>query len=221
MSNSKLRTPRAAAIAGIIFGVLSIVTFTLMNIHIPAIPDDTGEWLETSSGPVSLALTLIPFAGMAFLWFMGVLRDRVGLLEDHFYSTLFLGSGLLYLALLFTGAAIAGGTLTAYAFNPNIVTDGELYIFARAVLHRITNVYSIRMAGMFMLVLATIWVRTGVMPRLLALITYALALILLVSVSFVPWMTEIFPVWVLLVSIYVLVLNYRYQKDDDAQPLNE
>ena len=220
ISSRKLRTPRAAAIAGIIYGLLSIVTFTIVNLHIPAVTEDTGEWLETSSRPVSLALTLIPFAGIAFLWFMGVLRDRVGLLEDHFYSTLFLGSGLLYMAMVFTGAAIAGGTMTAYALAPTIVTEGDVYIFARAVMHRINNVYSIRMAGMFMFVLATIWVRTGVMPRLLALITYALALVLLVSVSFAPWITEVFPVWVLVISAYILVLNYRYQKVGDESSDN-
>lgn len=216
ISSRKLRTPRAAAIAGVIFSVLSITTFTIVNLNVPSVNEDTGAWLETSSGTVTLALALIPFAGIAFLWFMGVLRDRVGLLEDHFYSTLFLGSGLLYLAMVFTGAAIAGGTMTAYALAPTIVTEGDVYIFARAVMHRINNVYSIRMAGMFMFVLATIWVRTGVMPRLLALITYALALVLLVSVSFAPWITEVFPVWVLVISVYILVLNYRYKSDIDA-----
>jgi hypothetical protein len=221
ISSRKLRTPRMAAIAGIIYSVLSITTFTIVNLNVPSVNEDTGAWLETSSGPVTLALALIPFAGIAFLWYMGVLRDRVGLLEDHFYSTLFLGSGLLYLAMVFTGAAIAGGIMTAYALAPTIVTEGDVYIFARAVMHRINNVYSIRMAGMFMFVLATIWVRTGVMPRLLALITYALALVLLVSVSFVPWITEVFPVWVLLVSIYVLVVNYRYQKDIDDDSLDD
>ncbi len=219
ISSRKLRTPRAAAIAGIIFGLLSIVTFTILNLHIPAVNEDTGEWLETSSGPVSLALTLIPFAGIAFLWFMGALRDRMGLLEDQFFSTLFLGSGLLYLAMVFVGATMAGGTMMAYTLDPTIVTNGGVYLFARAVMHRINNIYAIRMAGMFMFVLATIWVRTGVMPRLLGLITYALALVLLVSISLVPWMTEVFPVWVLLVSAYILVLNYRNRKDIDDSSL--
>jgi len=215
ISSRKLRTPRAAAIAGIIFGVLLIAIYTTINLHIPAVPDDTGAWLETSAGPISLALLLVPFAGIAFLWFMGVVRDRFGLLEDQFFSTLFFGSGLLYLAMVFIGAALAGGILTAYSMNPRIATEGEVYIFARAVMYRINNVYSIRMAGMFMFVLATIWVRTEILPRWLALSTYALALVLLVSVGFLPWMTTIFPFWVLLTSAYILYLNFRSQKDDD------
>jgi len=162
-----------------------------------------------------MALTLVPFAGIAFLWFMGVVRDRLGLLEDQFFSTLFFGSGLLYLAMVFIGAALAGGILTAHSMNPRIVTEGDVYIFARAVMYRINNVYSIRMAGMFMFVLATIWLRTEILPRWVALSTYALALVLLVSVGFLPWMTTIFPFWVLLTSAYILYLNYRYKKDDD------
>ena len=213
----RLTTPRAAAVAGIVFAVFSIVTFSILNAHIPAVNADTGDWLETSKGPVTLALALIPFAGIAFLWFIGVQRDRLGLLEDQFFSTLFFGSGLLYLGLVFAGATMAGGTMMAYSLSPDIFTDSPLYTFARAVIHQITNVYSIRMAGMFMIVMATIWVRTEIMPRWMAIITYGLALVLLVSVSFVPWITEVFPVWVLLVSIYVLVLNYRHKKDIDDE----
>lgn len=217
----RLRTPKAAAIAGVIYGVLSITTFTIINLNIPSVNQDTGAWLETSIRPVSFALALVPFAGIAFLWFMGVLRERIGLLEDQFFSTLFMGSGLLYLAMVFSSAAIAGGTITAYALDPIIVTEGEIYTFARAVMYRLNNIYSIRMAGMFMFVLATIWVRTGVMPRLLGLITYAVAVVLLVSISFIPWMVEVFPVWVLLVSVYILVLNFRYRKDDDEGTFDE
>lgn len=220
--DKRLRTPRAAAIAGVIFGLLLITTFTIINLNIPSVNEDTGAWLETSGRPVTIALALIPFAGIAFLWFMGVLRDRIGLLEDQFFSTLFMGSGLLYLAMVFSGAAIAGGTITAYALDPTIVTEGDIYTFARAVMYRLNNIYSIRMAGMFMFVLATIWVRTGVMPRLLGLITYAVAIVLLVSVSFAPWMIEIFPIWVLVVSVYILILNYRYQKEsEDASVDNQ
>ena len=212
LSSRRLRTPRAAAISGIIFGVLSIITFTIFNLYIPPLEEDTGAWLETSSASISLALALIPFAGIAFLWFMGVVRDRMGLLEDQFFSTLFFGSGLLYLAMVFAGAAMAGGTLMVYAFDPTIVTEGQIYFFARAMMHRINNVYAIRMAGMHMFVLGTIWVRTKIMPRWIAIITYALALLLLVGVGFAQWMTEVFPVWVLFISAYILFLNYRFKR---------
>ena len=72
---------------------------------------DSGAWLATSSGTIAFALNLVPYAGIAFLWFIGVIRDRLGDAEDRFIATVFLGSGLLFLALTFVGAALAGALL--------------------------------------------------------------------------------------------------------------
>jgi hypothetical protein len=106
-----LRTPRAAAIAGLLFSVLLLSAFLLLRISVPADPRETGAWLRSDAGTVGLALNLIPFAGIAFLWFIGVLRDRLGELEDRFFATVFFGSGLVFLATLFVTAALAGGML--------------------------------------------------------------------------------------------------------------
>ena len=76
--HSRLRTPRAAAIAGIVFSVLFISSLAMLWRALPADPHDTGPWLMEASGNVSLALSLLPFAGIAFFWFLGVLRDRLG-----------------------------------------------------------------------------------------------------------------------------------------------
>ena len=95
-----LRTPRAAAVAGIVFAVLFALSIGLMRLAIPegiAGPGGTA-WLQNGGGGVSLALTLVPFAGIAFLWFVGVIRNRLGRMEDQFFSTVFYGSGLLFLA---------------------------------------------------------------------------------------------------------------------------
>jgi hypothetical protein len=131
------------------------------------------------------------------------------LLENQFFSTVFFGSGLLFLAMMFASAAIAGGTLATYAVESSRLIDSGVYTFARTVMYRITNVYAIKMAGVFMISLGTIWVRTGVMPRGLAFLTYALALGLLLSISSSLWVTLLFPGWVCMVSIYVLILNLR------------
>jgi hypothetical protein len=95
---ARLKTPRAAAIAGIQFSVLLIAVLLLFRLSVRADPLEAGAWLKTSSKTIALALNLVPFAGIAFLWFIGVLRDRLGELEDRFFSTVFLGSGLLFLA---------------------------------------------------------------------------------------------------------------------------
>lgn len=217
ISYRRLRTPRAAAIAGIIFALLYSAGYILIQISIPAISTDTGDLLENQVEMISLGLSFLPFAGIAFLWFLGVIRDRLGHLEDQFFSTLFFGSGLLYLGLTFASAAIAGGMLTVYALDPDLLISSEGYVLSRAISNRITTVYTIRMAGMFMFVLGTIWVRTQVMPRWLALITYTLAAVLLISIGFTHWVTMIFPMWVFLISVYILILNYRHQEEITKQ----
>jgi hypothetical protein len=105
LTRANLKTPKAAAIAGMLFSVLLLAVFWLLRTSIPADPQEPGSWLQGSSGSVALALNLMPFAGIAFLWFIGVLRDRLGQQEDRFFATVFFGSGLLFLAMLFTSAA--------------------------------------------------------------------------------------------------------------------
>ncbi|MGH7122085.1 MAG: hypothetical protein ACREFP_24340, partial [Acetobacteraceae bacterium] len=90
-----LRTPRAAALAGILFSLLLMLSLLLLRLSVPADPHEAGTWLQTSVQRVSIALNLVPFAGVAFMWFLGVLRDRLGAREDRFFATVFLGSGLM------------------------------------------------------------------------------------------------------------------------------
>ena len=68
-------------------------------------------------------------------------------------------------------------------------------------MYTIMNVYAIRMAGVFMISLGTIWIQTRVVPRLFVFFTYALALLLLVTINFSLWMILIFPVWVFVISV--------------------
>jgi hypothetical protein len=209
LTRQMLRTPRAAAVAGILFAVLLGAAFALIRISIPADPADGGAWLEERASTVALALSLVPIAGIAVLWVLGVVRDRIGQLEDRFFSSVFFGSGLLFLAMTFVSAAVAGSLLASYAIIPTQLIESGLYTFGRAVMWRISNIYAIRMAGVFMISLGTIWVRTRTMPRWMAFLTYGLALVLLVSISLSLWVTLVFPGWVLVISVYLLVLNLR------------
>ncbi len=214
LTRRKLKSPRAAAIAGILFAVLYGTGLALIRISIPADPMAESAWLETNSRTVSLALNLVPYAGIAFLWFIGVIRDRLGDLEDRLFATVFLGSGLLFLALTFVGAALAGGLLSSYTVAPSVLVESGVFTYSRAVMYQIINVYAMRMAGVFMISLGTIWLRTDLMRRSWALLTYALALVLLLSISYSLWVTLIFPIWVLVVSVYFLILNLREPRQD-------
>ena len=204
-----LSTPRAAAIAGIVFAALFTTSIVLIRLATPADPLADATWLTSNARSVTLALNLVPFAGIAFLWFIGVIRDRLGGLEDRFFATVFLGSGLLFLALVFAGAALSGGLLASYSANSNALVQSGVFAYSRAVTFNILNVYAMRMAGVFMMSLATIWLRTGLMHRGWAIATYVLALVLLFGLGISLWSILIFPVWVLAVSVYFLVIGLR------------
>src|SRR5271166_1245267 len=206
---ARLKTPRSAAIAGILFSVLLITGVVLLRLSIRAEPLEAEAWLKTSSNKVALALNLVPFAGIAFLWFIGVLRDRLGELEDRFFATVFLGSGLLFLAMLFASAAVAGGIIIAYAARPEGLLDSATFTFARAVTYEIMNLYAIKMAAVFMISTSTLAIRTGITPRWTAFLGFACALLLLLSGRYIEWILMVFPLWVLLISIYILIDNLR------------
>lgn len=205
-----LDSPRAAALAGVLFAVLFTTSLVLLRSSMPETLTPGLDWLDAATSTrISVALGIMPFAGIAFLWFMGVVRDLFKDREDQLFSSVFIGSGLLFLAMVFVSAALAGGIIA----SEQIVTDAgdrsEIANFGRAVMLQVSNVYALRMAGVFLISLGTMWLRTGVMPRWLAIVTYAVALVLLLVTTLSLWVTLIFPAWVFGVSILILVRNYR------------
>jgi hypothetical protein len=205
----RLKAPRAGAVAGIVFSILLIVSLVLIRVSVPAIPGDSATWLSGSEKSIRLALDLLPFAGIAFLWFIGVLRDRMGALEDRFFATVFLGSGLLFLAMIFALSAVAGGLMMAYETIPGKLMDSGIYTFARTVVYQFGSVFAMRMAGVFMMSTCTLAIRIGMFPRWMAFLGYALALLLLLSIGRFYWTQLLFPLWVLMISVHILLANLR------------
>jgi hypothetical protein len=180
-----------------------------VRISVPAKPQDAGEWLSRYSATVTLALNLVPFAGIAFLWFIGVVRDRLGANEDRFFATVFLGSGLLFLAMLFASAAVTGAIISIYGSSPGNLISSGVYTFGRTLTYELMTVYTMKMAGVFMISTCTLSLRTGIFPRWMALLGIALAMILLLTIKLIPWAPVIFPLWILLISLYILLANLR------------
>jgi len=147
-NDKRLTTPRSAAIAGVISGGLFLVSFILIRIAFPDDPVNIPAWVKDQSHLISIALQMVPFAGIAYLWFMGVARDRLGKREDQFFATVFLGSGLLYLAMTFVGTALGAGLLAIYAQDASIL-GSTIYSYNLVVINQIINIYSLRMAAVF------------------------------------------------------------------------
>jgi hypothetical protein len=202
-----LKTPRAAALAGIVFSVLLIVSLVLLELSTPADVHDPGRWLTDSTRrtAVAVALNLIPFAGIAFLWFIGVIRDRIGTHEDRFFATVFLGSGLLFVGMLFVAAAVAGGIIAGATARPPGSAEASSLAFGRHVTSILVNVYAIRMAAVFTLTTVTIARRTKIVSRWLTVSGIVAAVVLLIGSGISVWVELLFPVWILALSIDVLI----------------
>lgn len=206
----QIRSPKAAAIAGIVFAVLSYSVMYMVQESISSLPSDINpEWLEMHSGRSSLALSFIPFIGISFLWFTGVLRDWLDDKEDRFFSTIFFGSGILIVGLIFIWAAAYGAMFRTYVETQGQTIDSDIYIFSHTFLNEILGDFALRMMGVYMTAIATIWRHTKLMPRWVLVITYSLAGAFIVFAAKVPEARYLFPSWVLLVSIYILIFTFR------------
>ncbi|HYQ05491.1 MAG TPA: hypothetical protein VER26_00725 [Xanthobacteraceae bacterium] len=207
LTRANLKTPRAAAIAGMMFSVLLLGALLLLRNSVPNDPREPGAWLNSESNTVALAINLVPFAGIAFLWFIGVLRDRLGASEDKFFATVFFGSGLLFLGMLFAAAAVAGALIISFETAPAQLIESATFHFARAAAYSMMNVYTVKMAGVFMVTTSTIAIYTGFAPRWIAILGYLLALLLIFGSYYLSWSFAVFPLWVLVMSIYIFFDN--------------
>ena len=207
---ARMKTPKAAATAGIVFSVLMFTIVWLLRRSIPVDPLEPGTWLAADTRQIELALNLVPIAGVAFLWFVAVLRDRLGEQEDRFFSTVFLGSALLFMSMLFAAASLTGAvTLLASSTEPGALIDSATFHFARAAAYIVANVYAIKMGAVFMFATSTVVIQTGIAPRWMAYLGFVLALAVLVGSYYVGWSLVVLPVWVLLISTFILIDNLR------------
>ncbi|MEV5199118.1 hypothetical protein [Streptomyces sp. NPDC053720] len=199
-----LRTPRAAGTAGVVFALLLAAAIVMIRLAIPSEPGKgSGEWLTEPSRrrTVRTALELVPFAGISFLWFMGAVRARIGDAEDKFLATVFLGSGLVFVATLFGATAAAGSLLTTNGAEPG----GQLWMFGGNFTYGLLTTYSMRMAAVFVFSTSGIGHRLGVLPRPLTVLGALVGLTLLFAAGSIAWAELVFPLWALAVGLHILV----------------
>jgi hypothetical protein len=206
-----LAAPRGAAIAGVLFAVLMATSIVLVRLAVPSVGGDIPALLAEPSRrtQVRIAVQLAPFAGIAFLWFIGVFRNRLGKLEDQFFATVFLGSGLLFVASLFSAAAFSGALVESVASGRISSPNSDAFYLARQLTGAFQNVFAIKMAGVFIMSSSTVILRTGVVPRAIALSGYFCAAVLLLVITSWPWIALLFPAWMLLLSATILLSDAR------------
>ena len=207
------RAPRSAGLAGIAFSALFLTFALLLGARPPTGLTEAGlvEWFElTAKTPVTIAVLYVaPFAGIAFLWFLAVVRDRIGVREDRFLSTVFLGSGLLFVAMFWAAGAAIASLVAGNRLEGGPPLDVTTLETFRSLAFSALFVFAARAAAVFMIVTSTIALRTAVFPRWLVIAGYVIALVMLLSLSLLQWVLLLFPVWVFVMSLFILNSEIR------------
>jgi hypothetical protein len=203
-----IRAPWAAGLAGILFAILFTSGLVLIR---------SGPWTAASDAELAEifrtqrdfptligGLYLAPFAGIMFLWFIAVVRDQVGSREDQFFATVFIGSGLLFVATLFAASALAVAPMVGYRYlGQPAPTEADIEL-VRSIAYTLLFAFATRAGSVFLFTTATIGLRSGAFPRWVALTGYALGLAMLIAVSFWDWVVLVLPGWVAVLSIFIL-----------------
>ncbi len=217
MQGKTLQTPRAAGVAGIVAALMLGGVMVLVRIAIPAHSVSMATWIADSSArdALKVALVLLPFGAISFLWFMGVLRAYIGDKEDKFFATVLLGSGLLFVAVILVYGAVSSAFLATVDAAPPPSTQEPFWQYGRHLTVSLLSDYGSRMAGVFTLTATTIGTRLGILPRWLSLLGYLVGLVLLLVVSSFLGSEIVFPCWVLVIGIFLLSVRPRNAEADE------
>jgi hypothetical protein len=219
-AGQRLRAPWAASVAGILFAVLFTAALILLRTQ-PMINASDEELVRLFAagedfGAVVGGLYLAPLAGIMFLWFLAVIRDQIGEREDRFFATVFFGSGVMFVSILFAATAIAVSPVVEVRYlGFPAPTAAEMDQF-QAMSYTMLFAFGTRAAGVFMLATATVGARSGVFPRWFVLTGYLIGLMLLVAVAFWDWIVLVLPVWVGIVSVFILIRERSRQRAPNA-----
>ena len=219
---TRAEAPRAAGIAGLVFAALMTASLVMLRRHpgTNSTAEEIAKWyLADNERRVSLVgLYLVPFAGIAFLWFSAAIRHNLRAFHDRFFDTVLLGTALLFVAMLFAAGAAAGSLFAVVEFRGAPAPTPDAVGIARGLAYTFFYVDALRAAAVFMIVTSTVGLRSGVLPRWLTVSGIVLAIVMLVSVSFIALIPLLFPAWVAVLSIRIL---RRRALDVSEPPLDE
>jgi hypothetical protein len=204
----RLRTVQSAAVAGVVAAVgWSVVLASMLD----APPLDASDaeineyYLNVTEGLAAAdGVELLAVATIGFLWFIGVIRNRVGKAEPKLFGTVFLGSGILFAAVLFAGVAALAAP-AVLATETDRVVDPDVAAMARSMARILLGAVAPRIGSVFVFSFSTLALRTGALPRWVLVVSYLAGTFMFVSVTLATLPLYLFPGWVAFVSVVLLL----------------
>ena len=215
------RSIEAAAVAGVAYALFTVLALIRLSRY-PSLElndEELAAWFDDDSHQVWLiaGLGLASVGSIAFLWFVAVIRRRVGDLEDQFFSTVFLGSGILYVAVWLCGASVLAAPAVAMTQLDAASVSSASASLAGGVGGALILVVAPRLQAVFIFTTSTVIMRSRVLPSWLAVVGYLTGLGLLLFPLIATPAGLAFPVWVFVVSAVLLVAR---PTDLKAEPLD-
>ncbi len=207
------RRVESAAAAGVVYAILAVVALLLIQ-SVPAPSSTEAEWVEWigdvgNRRALFVALSLASISSVAFLWFVAVIRRRIGEREDRFFSTVFLGSALVHVSLFLVMASVAAAPAMLPRTDSPIGWD--VFRLAEGTALGILLVAGPRIQAVFVASTSTLFLRTGVVPRWLAYLGYSLAVVMFIVPIVATPMGVGLPAFVLVSSITIFFSRRRIE----------
>jgi hypothetical protein len=195
-------------LTGIAFVALWVVVFILTDNGVGTTDSDAeivAYYAKSSNRDKHIAsFLLILAAALLFIWFLAKLRERLARHEGSVgtLTTLAYGAGTVAVALwlvgsaLFTSAAFARDDTSKFKLDPNtfrILDDTGYGIWISGTTVALLTVVAT----------AVLALRTGLLPRWLAWLSFPVAVTMLVSFFFIPFLIMLG--WILVVSVTLIV----------------
>ena len=199
----------AAAFAGVACAMQLALTAFLISRQpgIGASDAEIASWFANPSNreTVLVGLNLAPIGAVSFLWFIAVIRKRIGDREDRFFATAFLGSGVVFAILAVTSAVAAAAPTLVVQYGGAASPDRQTVALAHGLWFGLYVVSGSRFAAVFMFATSTVGSRFGAFPRWLTMFGYVVAVVLFVAGGFSSSLDFLFPAWLLVVSVALLM----------------
>jgi hypothetical protein len=202
---------RMSALSAIVFAALFVVAMLLVR-QAPRLEDPDAVYARFYAGGgealATLGLYVVPFAGIALLWHLSATRAMFRAMPREFspvQAWLQMAAGLVFLCMMFVGSAAVGAVALLGVFEVTPLPPPDVARALAAVGYGLLFIFGVRVAGMHMITTIGMAMTAGLLPRWLAIVGYLAAAFLLVSTTYHPVVLLVFPVWLVVVSVVLML----------------